>query len=327
MPMDTPDFFMVYKAKITALYQSRLKILENEASIHHFSPDFKRAAANEIQGEYIAGLMFPSFGSDIWSKIPPGYFKEVDDYKFTWDGFHNSPANLQAAYINVMDYNRRNRNQTPEQEFATIFDNSTHFADDSVRNYWLAKSVSRNLNDPPANFDELLQKFQEVCTNPAYVSGILALYKPVSVGHTLPADVLNAVLKKTNGQLTTLKDIATNNKPLLIDFWASWCGPCKKEIPMLMQLAETYKDKIDFRFISLDANDKEADWLKAIRATNFKGDHYMVQDKALIDFAKIKGIPRYLVIDKDGKLSTYIGPNLLSDRQGFENTIKSVVNN
>jgi len=327
MRMDTADFYMAFKAKVTAVYKQRLKILEEEAAIHHFSADFEKAAANEIQGEYIANLMFPSFGAELWGKIPPGYFKEVDDYDLTWDKFKNSRSNIQVSYINIKDYNRRTRNQTTEEEFATVFENCTRFKDDSVRNYLLAQNVSRYLPMHPANFDELLQKFREICTNPNYVSGVIALYKPASVGHPLPTSVLNATLKATNGQFTTLKDITPNGKPIFIDFWASWCGPCKKEIPILMQLAEQYRDKIDFRFISLDANDKEVDWLKAIKTTNFKGEHYMIQDKLLTDFAKITSIPRYLVIDKDGKLTTYIGPNLLTDQQGFENTIKAVITN
>ncbi len=73
--------------------------------------------------------------------------------------------------------------------------------------------------------------------------------------------------------------------------------------------------------------EKKADWLKAIRDANFTGAHYLIADKTLTDFARIKSIPRYLVIDKNGKLTTYRGPDLLSDPQGFENILKTVLAN
>ena len=64
---------------------------------------------------------------------------------------------------------------------------------------------------------------------------------------------------KTAGPQVTVVDLAglrkiikPSGKPLLINFWATWCDPCREEFPDLVKLNETYKGKIDFITISLD---------------------------------------------------------------------------
>ncbi len=48
--------------------------------------------------------------------------------------------------------------------------------------------------------------------------------------------------------------ISNATKPVIIDFWAEWCPPCKKLTPVLEKIAETYKDKIDIYKVNVDQN-------------------------------------------------------------------------
>ncbi len=325
MDFKDPNFLENYKTKVKDIYQKRMAFLAASAKKYNFKEDFKTAAANEIRGEYIDDLMSVVFLSELWDKYPLGYFDEVEHENITWDKVKDSKAYNQLLYLDVMYYNRRVSKQPEDKKLAAMFDNVTRLKDDSVRNYMMTRMLSKFLDGHPANYDEIFEKFKQLCTNPAYVNGLTELYNPSFLNKVLPGYVLDASLKSNADVPVKFRDIIPTGKPVLIDFWASWCGPCIKEVPQLMALSKKYKGKIEFRFISLDVPDKESAWLKAIKDKNFSGQHYIIRDKLITDFIDLKSIPRYLVIDKDGKLNTFRGPNLLEDEKGFEDRIKAVV--
>ncbi len=92
-------------------------------------------------------------------------------------------------------------------------------------------------------------------------------------------------------------------RPIYIDFWASWCGPCLREMPSSMELVDKYKGRIAFVYLSLD-DDIDA-WKKAIKKHNidrtFMTHHFRIGSNS--DAAKlfsVDKIPRYILIDKQG---------------------------
>jgi thioredoxin 1 len=66
---------------------------------------------------------------------------------------------------------------------------------------------------------------------------------------TRPADVSDT---------TWDTDVLTNEKPVLVDFWAPWCGPCRMVAPIVDELAEEYADKMEFRKLNTDDNPRVA---------------------------------------------------------------------
>lgn len=92
-------------------------------------------------------------------------------------------------------------------------------------------------------------------------------------------------------------------KVLVLDFWASWCGPCRQEIPNMKKYYEEFKGQ-DVEFLSVSIDAKEDAWRKALKEENMAWPQGWVKDggKEVMDLYQFGGIPFILVIDKDGNL-------------------------
>lgn len=109
-----------------------------------------------------------------------------------------------------------------------------------------------------------------------------------------------------NGKNVKLSDYVKPGQYNMLEFWASWCGPCRYEIPHLRHVYEAYgKGKDALNMISISLDEREKDWKKALEdekmqwtqlcdIKGFKGD---VANKY-----KVMGVPFCLILDKEGKI-------------------------
>ena len=91
-------------------------------------------------------------------------------------------------------------------------------------------------------------------------------------------------------------------KYVYIDLWASWCGPCRREIPFLKKLEQRFKGK-DIVFVSISCDREEEAWRKAMEEEKVSGIQLFVNGD--LDFAKsyvVSGIPRFILLDKEGRI-------------------------
>jgi thiol-disulfide isomerase/thioredoxin len=129
----------------------------------------------------------------------------------------------------------------------------------------------------------------------------LDLMKNTAIG----ADAPNFVSHTVDGkelQLNSLK-----GKYVLLDFWASWCGPCRQESPFLIEAFETYADKgFTILNVSLDSKNAKAAWIKAIEEDKVgKWNHVSDLNGFNSDVAKLYGIqaiPQNFLLDSNGKI-------------------------
>src|SRR5262245_27261609 len=96
---------------------------------------------------------------------------------------------------------------------------------------------------------------------------------------TEPPAKLNYTLKDMNGADVALASF--KGRPLVLNFWATWCGPCKEEIPALIELAEKYRDK-DLVILGISVDDKP-DELKKF-AAEYKMNYPVLVGLAHDDF-------------------------------------------
>ncbi|NQX85935.1 MAG: TlpA family protein disulfide reductase [Flavobacteriaceae bacterium] len=148
----------------------------------------------------------------------------------------------------------------------------------------------------------------------------LELQKTLPKGHVSP---IFENYENFAGGTTSLSDL--KGKYVYIDVWATWCGPCKQEIPSLKEVEKKYHGKnIEFVSISIDdarANGSDekanASWRKMVTDKALSGVQLFSDKGWQSDFVKnykIKGIPRFILIDPDGNIISPDAPRPSSDK-------------
>jgi thiol-disulfide isomerase/thioredoxin len=115
----------------------------------------------------------------------------------------------------------------------------------------------------------------------------------------------------------SISDYAGKGKYVLLDFWASWCGPCRTENPNIVALYKDYKDK-GFEIVGVSLDNKKDAWLKGIeddgitwpQMSDLKGWN----SEAVLKY-KVGGIPYTVLLDKEGKvIATNLKGEALKDK-------------
>lgn len=128
----------------------------------------------------------------------------------------------------------------------------------------------------------------------------LEVLKTVAVGQIAPDFTQN----DPDGNPVKFSDIYKQNELTLLDFWASWCGPCRTENPNVVEVYHTYKDK-GFTVFGVSFDKEREKWLQAIEDDGLVWKQVsMVKgwDNEARALYAVNGIPHSLLVDKTGKI-------------------------
>jgi len=110
--------------------------------------------------------------------------------------------------------------------------------------------------------------------------------------------------KDQNGKDIALSDYAGKNKLVLVDFWASWCPPCRKDMPEVVELYKKYQPK-GFEVVGVSLDEDAEAWKNALTAMNMTwpqmSDLKGWESDMAAEYA-VNSIPHTVLIDKDGKI-------------------------
>ena len=128
-------------------------------------------------------------------------------------------------------------------------------------------------------------------------------------------------LKDADGRTVRLSEY--KGKVVLLNFWATWCGPCKIEMPWFMEFERKYKDQ---GFAVIGVSMDEGGWHDVKPFLNDAGVNYRVllgNDEVAQLYGNVEALPTTFLIDRDGKVaSTHVG---LAGKNVFENGIKELL--
>lgn len=115
-----------------------------------------------------------------------------------------------------------------------------------------------------------------------------------------------------NGEKITLTQLTQENEYVLIDFWASWCGPCRRENPNVKRVYDKYHDK-GFEILGVSLDKAMQPWLNAIGQDGLEWRHVSdlkYWNSAVVPDYQITGIPLTVLVDKDRRI---VAKNLRGD--------------
>ncbi len=141
--------------------------------------------------------------------------------------------------------------------------------------------------------------------------------KPASTRNAAPA----FILKDVDGKPVSLADY--KGKVVLLNFWATWCGPCKIEIPWFIEFQKTYKDK-GFTVIGVALDDEGWEAVKPY-ISDKQVNYPVVTGTTAVEqlYGGIDALPTTFIIDKEGRIAnTHVG---LVSRKEYESDINELL--
>ena len=170
--------------------------------------------------------------------------------------------------------------------------------------------------------EQLLRKFE--CSNVSNLGQLRFFKNKIEVLKSLSVGALAPDFTQPDVLGNPVKLSSFRGKYVLLDFWASWCHPCRRENPNLVNVYGKYSDK-NFTIISVSIDQNKQDWLQAIKKDNMTWinvSDLKASNKSLVQRMYVaSGIPDNYLIDPNGKI---IAKRLLGDEldKGLENLLK-----
>lgn len=233
----------------------------------------------------------------------------------TWNLYNSYGARQKQIWGDDQLFQKANDTTLTEEtrkKYQHELDSVTQAAHEHMYHFIMA-----HISEPVADFllgssDRTLTKeqYEEVldamgkCPRQYQVyKGIMAQRK-AEAATAIGQDFIDFTMPNPKGKNISISDFVGKNKYVLVDFWASWCGPCRKEMPNVVKAYSLYHKKgLEVVGVSFD-NNKNA-WIKAIaqlkmpwpQMSDIKG-----WDCAAAKLYNITGIPANVLLDKDGKI-------------------------
>lgn len=166
--------------------------------------------------------------------------------------------------------------------------------------YLLNRLYSDRSRWTPAEMEDLLSNFHETVFS-LYPKHYNKLLNYIAVRRSIDGNgaFRNLSLADSTGHSYSIVD--SNNKLTLVVFWASWCVPCRQEIPALKSLYDRYRGQ-GFSITSVSIDENKAMWLNAVNKEQMPWRNLIVNDAATKDIYGVTSVPASFLVDRNGSV-------------------------
>lgn len=316
---EEPKDYVTFSGKITnkssdsvvvrsKVYSKTIKVNEDGS----FSDTLKveTGVYNFFDGNESTNLFLKN-GFDINMTLDTKEFDETIVYKGTGSEHSNFLAQKSLKEEEFLDMDQLSTLATVEELDKAMDNIKTVLSDFYNSKTEVDSSLTSNANK---NLEPMLKFYK------GYIADAINLKKELPEGAPSPTFV---DYENVDGTTTSLEDL--KGKYTYIDVWATWCGPCKAEIPSLKALEKEYQGK-NIHFVSLSIDDDKShggswdkareDWKAMIADQELSGIQLFAPEGWKTPFIKeykINGIPRFILIDPAGNIVTPDAPRPSSE--------------
>lgn len=273
------------------------------------SEEFKQKEYKEIEFAHINNIenyeqYYQYLTKDLDFKAEETLYKDYKDFNFNdTEAYETSNAYkrlLETHYQRIAQNEANNNRKDLTLTYLETINNS--FSDGSVKEQLMFNYLRYGMkaNDALESVYKLYKSSSQNSDNLSKVTSSYKVLTKLTPGKASPKFIYENYI----GGMTGLEDLA--GKIVYIDVWATWCGPCLREIPALKSLENDYYNK-NIAFVSLSIDEKKdyQKWRTMIADKELTGIQLMADNNWNSSFVTsygIKGIPRFILIDTVGNI-------------------------
>jgi thiol-disulfide isomerase/thioredoxin len=295
-----------FLAKIDELSKKRNELVENTTFTAN---GFKEKELKNLKFNttYILGL-YPDYHPYFTNKedfnISENFPKKDETIDFdNADDFNFSASYRILVQINFDSSVQREMDKEEKTDFyETSLMKLKAIKSQNIKNE-IASSLSYHVNLSNEKMEDFYKELLASSTDEKFKNNLTEKYNKIkTLVKGNPSPKFN--YENHKGGTTSLDDL--KGKFVYIDVWATWCGPCKREIPFLKEVEKKYHGKnIEFVSISIDDKKDYETWKNFVTEQQLGGIQLYADNAWQSQFAKdyvIDGIPRFILIDTEGNI-------------------------
>lgn len=302
--------FNKYRTTQAAEFISYADQMLNEAmallEAKKLSKDFKNYYTTDVNYTYYTMLLnFPDYHeyfNGVRPELPEDYFEFLDEALN-----HSEKDFYVGSFTGFLDnytqyYMRNNQEELPAD---LGYFEQTHWVANQLysgraKYFTLANAINSSFSFGDfKRSEQFFNEFKEENPYPEYTALLQQSYDDalrVAPGNAAPSFTLTDI----DGNSVSLEDF--KGKVVYLDFWASWCGPCMREVPHAKELKERFKGQDDLVFLYISVDEDLEAWKNTVAQHEIKGVHLNIQGMGneTAELYNVKGVPTFYIIDREG---------------------------